>query len=864
MQNTPKYSEDILSSLRGRVAIVGNATPKHEFGAVIDRYDRVIRLNNFRIAGFEKFVGSKTTLRCTSAWTDIEHRNEHAEFSPFIGAGTESSNLETFNTANLKPVLCARTDVRPLVPEIPKPSTGFALAQLCARVGLPVDLFGFDGFKSPHYWDGEKTFATTHSKNEVDFLLQCPGILLFGETYPYEKLYDYCHEEHADYDQNVGLELVRRLKMDFRGLSMIEFGSGNGDLARHLEKSGNHVTAVEASQFAFAKIACTKKIHGTALALPLIEDSFDCFISVDVLEHLTENDCRIVIREAARLAKGIFVSVSTRPSGLLGPDGENLHLTVQPTAWWAREFEKYFTVRTSPGYGDGQLVIEGKRKGDYLLSLCDSAPMDDASLQKQNEFYNNLFTRSDGWSAAQPNEDEAARWGQIEPMVRELAQASPTPLRILDLGCGRGWLTNLLSAYGQIEGVEPVAMVVEHARTLSPDLQFTAGYADAILDRESFAPYDLVVSSEVIEHVTDKPVFVAALKRLLTPGGHLILTTPRGEALLEWTRLFGDPSQPVEDWMTEAQLSEVCLENGFGKSTLNRVWFDIAKREFQDATCLETCDNPIAIYQVWKFQSIDVAELVPSASREQILAEFHGSFRVAAESALAKLPDNPLLLTARGTALLGLGEAELSRRVAVEATALHPNFIPARELCARALRQLGREQEARIHETRAAAMREKSGGAGQQNEFVFLEYLSVADIVRGSKALVETRFVSIDEVSDSCLYLHPPAQLAFEIPSGSAGRLTTAIAIQPEAWDQPGAGGCEFSIFLDDAEVFSKRINPTAVPADRCWHEVSIEIPASGKNIHKITFGTRALGSPADFRWALWRRPVFTWETANK
>lgn len=359
-----KYTEDILSAIKGRIAIVGNATPNCQFGELIDSYGTVIRLNNFRVTGFEKLVGTRVDYRCTTGWDDVEHRNGLIEFTPFTAAATESGNLEAFNRSNARPVLPACMDVHPLMPEAPKPSTGFALIQLCVYLGLPVDLFGFDGFKTPHYWDKNSGTYTTHSRSEMDFILKRPGVVLYGENYPYQALYDFCHKNHHDYDVNAGLELVRRLKKEFHGLKLLEFGAGNGDLSRHLEKQGNQVTAVEVSRHAFDRIVCTRKIQGTVLSLPLIKETFDCFVSVDVLEHLTENDCRLVIREAARLCKRIFVSVSTRPSGLLGPNGENLHLTVRAPSWWARQFGEFFDVQTYPGYGNGQLVIEGERKGE--------------------------------------------------------------------------------------------------------------------------------------------------------------------------------------------------------------------------------------------------------------------------------------------------------------------------------------------------------------------------------------------------------------------------------------------------------------------------------------------------------------------
>ena len=458
-----QYAEDLLAAMPGRIAIIGNATPNHDFGEIIDLYDTVIRLNNFRVAGFEKLVGTKTACRCTTGWHDIEHRNSLIEFSPFTAVAAESANLQAFNLANPRPVLPACMDIHPLITETPKPSAGFALVQLCCYLNLPVDLFAFDGFKTAHYWDKNNGVYTTHTRGEVDFMLKRAGVVLYGETYPYQALYDFCHLNHPDYNVNAGLELMRHLQKEFRGLKVLEFGAGNGQLARHLEQQGNQVAAIEASRRPLTGIPCARKIHGTALALPFLKEDFDLFVSVDVLEHLTENDCKLVIREAARLCRRIFVSVCTRRSGLLGPNGENLHLTVRPASWWSRQFGKFFDVRTQAGYGEGQVVLEGMLRGG------DAAPVEIAGGE-QSEFYVDLFIKNPVWSTPHPNEDEAARWEKIAGFLKNPAwqPAAEKRLRMLDVGCGRGWLTELASAFGECEGVEPVAAVVEQARKLFP------------------------------------------------------------------------------------------------------------------------------------------------------------------------------------------------------------------------------------------------------------------------------------------------------------------------------------------------------------------------------------------------------------
>jgi hypothetical protein len=225
-----------------------------------------------------------------------------------------------------------------------------------------ADLFAFDGFRSPHYWQDLSETITTHSAEEFAALLTLHHINIIGETYPYKSLYEYCHGQHSDYNVNVGVELLKFLGRSIEGKNILEFGAGNGGLCHWLESRGNTVTALEIATNAYERIQCSRKFNDSAIGLCFLQDAHDLFISIDVLEHLTENDIRLVLREAARLCSEVLLAVSTRPSGPLGPNGENLHLTVRPIEWWLDEVARWFEVRATPGYGVGQYVLEGPRR----------------------------------------------------------------------------------------------------------------------------------------------------------------------------------------------------------------------------------------------------------------------------------------------------------------------------------------------------------------------------------------------------------------------------------------------------------------------------------------------------------------------
>jgi len=195
-------------------------------------------------------------------------------------------------------------------------------------------------------------------------------------------------------------------------------------------------------------------------------------------------------------------------------------------------------------------------------------------LEQEEDFYRR-FWWSPKWGTANPNVDEKNRArGVLSLLGRHVLPMHQQKPRLLDLGCGRGWLTQLLSLRANVLGLDPVHASVERARELFPHLEFKQGYSDDLLDDPDFQPFDIVVASEVIEHVPDgaKPGFVESIYRLLKPGGFCLLTTPRGDLHQWWlaSPIFG--SQPVEHWVTEQQLDDLMRRNGFEVVKQQRVW----------------------------------------------------------------------------------------------------------------------------------------------------------------------------------------------------------------------------------------------------------------------------------------------------
>ncbi len=180
----------------------------------------------------------------------------------------------------------------------------------------------------------------------------------------------------------------------------------------------------------------------------------------------------------------------------------------------------------------------------------------------EEEFYTYLFTKNPSWSSKEPNEDENIRLAEIKNVIDGLKLNGK--INILEIGCGRGWLSGKLAAYGNVTGIEPVEPVVKYAKKLFPDLEFHSDLPATFINKFPDKQFDLIVSSEVLEHVTDKKEFMEQVGNMLKSGGVAIITTPRMEHYNDFVSIYGsEPGQPVEEWMTEQEVKDLVLSSGF-------------------------------------------------------------------------------------------------------------------------------------------------------------------------------------------------------------------------------------------------------------------------------------------------------------
>jgi trans-aconitate 2-methyltransferase len=93
--------------------------------------------------------------------------------------------------------------------------------------------------------------------------------------------------------------------------------------------------------------------------------------------------------------------------------------------------------------------------------------------------------------------------------------------RILDIGCGTGYLTNLIALAGsRVTGIDNSASMIQRAQAVYPDLDFRVLSAS---DFSFDSPFDAVFSNAALHWVLEKEAAVNCIAEALRPGGRLVL-----------------------------------------------------------------------------------------------------------------------------------------------------------------------------------------------------------------------------------------------------------------------------------------------------------------------------------------------------
>jgi SAM-dependent methyltransferase len=157
--------------------------------------------------------------------------------------------------------------------------------------------------------------------------------------------------------------------------------------------------------------------------------------------------------------------------------------------------------------------------GKAQCRLCGLVQRTAVSLLARTDFYEMRYSFYE-----RPGADrfDRERYAAMADWIR--AAVPPAPARVLDAGCGRGWMLQAMAEVfpaAHLSGIEPSEVESENARRLG--FEVTTGRVGRAAGP---ARYDLIYSINVLEH-TESPVqFLTGLRERLAAGGHIVITCP--------------------------------------------------------------------------------------------------------------------------------------------------------------------------------------------------------------------------------------------------------------------------------------------------------------------------------------------------
>ncbi|MBS2038497.1 class I SAM-dependent methyltransferase [bacterium] len=97
------------------------------------------------------------------------------------------------------------------------------------------------------------------------------------------------------------------------------------------------------------------------------------------------------------------------------------------------------------------------------------------------------------------------------------------PLELLDIGCGSGYNLQFLARYGRARGLDMSEQALELCRRRGvQDVSLHEGEAIPFAD----ASFDVVTAFDVVEHIEEDVTALIEWRRVLKPGGLLLIYTP--------------------------------------------------------------------------------------------------------------------------------------------------------------------------------------------------------------------------------------------------------------------------------------------------------------------------------------------------
>jgi len=204
-------------------------------------------------------------------------------------------------------------------------------------------------------------------------------------------------------------------------------------------------------------------------------------------------------------------------------------------------------------------------------------------------------------------ESEDTYWGVRSALKTIIKDKSAT--KILEVGSGLGYLT-----YGlRMAGYDTLGIDISEAAVKNAIINFGNHYiASDVFDfaEKNVGFFDIVILTEVIEHVDNPIAFIDVLLKLIKPSGRIIITTPN-KSLYPSNITWSSDLPPVHCWwysedsisyianILNAKVEYVDYSNYFKKNSNWVYTFDVAKPAFDKNGNLLEYENKVQTSSVF-------------------------------------------------------------------------------------------------------------------------------------------------------------------------------------------------------------------------------------------------------------------------
>lgn len=118
------------------------------------------------------------------------------------------------------------------------------------------------------------------------------------------------------------------------------------------------------------------------------------------------------------------------------------------------------------------------------------------------------------------------------------------PKKILDVGCSSGWFLSKIAKRfpsARFYGIDVYDKALNYGEKIYPNIRFFKADAHKIPFKKDF--FDLIVCTEVLEHLENPKKAILEIKRVLKKGSHAIIELDSGSLLFRitwfvWTRFL--------------------------------------------------------------------------------------------------------------------------------------------------------------------------------------------------------------------------------------------------------------------------------------------------------------------------------------